>query len=133
MIVLSNTAEQTIPAGQTMTFNTVLYKSNKDDCCGGIRNSSVNVCGKGPHKIEFHANLGTDTTVSQLIIQVGGAQLPETLMQTVPAGTGNYVNVSAGTVFNNCCGCSTVTVLNNGTTPVVVRANPVLIIKGGCC
>lgn len=129
MVVLSNTNQQTIQVGQQLTFPVTLFKSCKNDCCGGIRNTSVKMCHKGPHRIAFHANLGTDTEARQLVIAVDGVQLPETTMITVPATAGQFENVSAETIVRNCCGCVSVTVVNNGTTPVIVGANPALIIE----
>lgn len=133
MIVLSNTSEQIVPAGQALTFNTVLFDNNCSECCGGIRNNSINLKRKGPHKIEFHANVATNVSARQLVFQVDGVQLPETQITTPLIAEGSTVNVSAATVVSNCCGCVPFTVINNGAVPVTVRANPVLIIERVCC
>lgn len=131
MIVLSNTAAQTIAAGQALVLNTTTFKSGGCSCCGGIRNRGTNLCKKGNYEITFHGNIaaGAAATEVQLSIEVGGVVLPETVMRATSVAAGDVNNVSGGTGVHNCCGCSTVRIVNTGTVAVTVGANPALIIK----
>jgi hypothetical protein len=131
MISLSNTSEQTISAGQTLTFNTVLVKSGCAEC--HRRNTgSVKLCARnGMYEINFSANItAASATPIQLSLAIGGDILPETTMVYTPATANAVGNISTTDIIrNNCCDYDRITVVNNGTVDVIVSANPVLFIR----
>lgn len=128
MIVLSNSAAQTIQPGDAAVFN--LRKLHTG--CGEAANS-----GSGPvrikngiYSIEFTGNVGgAADTQPNLAVAVDGSPLLETTMTETVALDTDVHNVHASTLFRNCCGCLSVTVRNTGTTPVILAANPALVIK----
>lgn len=128
MIVLSNKAAQTIQPGAAALLDEVVFKSG----CAEYRNS-----GNGPVKIrcgaydfQFNGNIsGAAGTQANLAIAVDGVVLPETTMVVTTAAETDVYNVHGGTKFCNRCGGSVVSVVNTGTTPVTIAANPALIVK----
>ena len=65
----------------------------------------------------------------QLALQVGGETLQETTMISAAAAVGDLNNVGAETRVRNCCGdYDRVTVVNTGTSDVVVGPNAALVI-----
>lgn len=128
MIVLSTKTAQTIQPGDSVMFDRVVFKSG----CAEYRNS-----GNGPVKIrcgvydlQFNGNVGgAPATQPNLAIAVDGVPLTETTMVATTALDTDVYNVHGGTKFCNRCGGSVVSVVNTGTTPVTIAANPALIIK----
>lgn len=131
MISLSNTTEQTVASGQSITFNTVLSKTGCAEC-HRKNTGSVKLCAKNAiYQIEFTANVtgATASTPVQLTVQLGGDNLPETNMIYTPATAGAVGNVSVSfPVRNNCCDYDRISVVNTGTTDITVSANPLLFI-----
>ena len=132
MISLSNTTEQTVEVGQSITFNTVLLKSKNGSECHRKNSGSVKLCARpATYEVHFGANI-TGTTAAtpvQLSIALGGETLPEATMIYTPATANAIGNISTDIPISNCC-CDydRVTVTNTGTVPVVVSANPVLFV-----
>jgi hypothetical protein len=131
MISLSNTTEQTVASGQSITFNTVLSKTGCAEC-HRKNTGSVKLCAKNAiYQIEFTANVtgATASTPVQLTVQLGGDNLPETNMIYTPATADAVGNVSVSfPVRNNCCDYDRISVVNTGTTDITVSANPLLFI-----
>lgn len=131
MIVLSNTTEQTLQPGQSITFNTVVQRTGCDVC---FRNNSGAVGLKavpGAYDISFNANVGGTTAAApvQLSIELGGAPLAETTMISTPAAVGDLNNVASSTRVKTIEGLgNSVTVTNTGANPIVIGANPALTI-----
>lgn len=126
MIELSNTTAQTIPAGGMVTFDKVLLHAGCGECFNSMVPTSVKLRGKHLYDIEFHGNITSVTAgnVVQLAIAVGRSPLVQTAMNATPAAAGNLVNVSAGTYLKNCCcDLDRISVMNTGTTPVVLAPN----------
>lgn len=126
MIELTNTTAQTIPVGGMVTFDKVLLKSGCDVCYNSMVPTSVKLRDKNIYDIEFHGNITSATAgdVLQIAVSVGGSPLPQTAMNATPAAAGTLVNVSAGTYLRNCCcDLDRVSVMNTGTTPVVIAPN----------
>ena len=132
MIEVTNSAAQTVAPGAAVTFDTLIYRSNCGECIdNGYNNSrpfnNVKLTGKGnTYKLEFSGNISSDTvgTPVQLAIAFGGTALPETVMESTPSAANAFNNVSTGTYVRNACGDSNrVTVVNTGTTPVLLSAN----------
>lgn len=136
MILVSNSAAQTLNAGQAITFDTVLLKTGTGECCRNnaartVTSAKLKQCGN--YEIQFHGNVGgptADADVS-LAIAVDGVILPETIMLSTPSVAVTEGNsVSAFTVVSNTCGDSgVITVINNGTNPNIVFANTALLIR----
>ena len=128
MIVLSNTTAQTIQPGAAVTFDAVKLHTG----CGEFhRTGSGSVrLRAGLYAFEFTGNVGgTAATQPNLAIAVDGDVLPDTTMTETIALATDVHNVHASTKFCNRFGGSTVTVVNTGTTPVELAANPALVIK----
>lgn len=130
MILVSNTAEQTLEVGQSLTFNTFAQSG----CGESFRNNSgsVGLTCSGFYEVSFNANVGGTTAAApvQLSIEIGGSPLVETTMISTPAAVGDLNNVAATTlvqtkprVGNN------ITVTNTGANPIVIGANPSLAIR----
>lgn len=122
MIVVSNSTEQTLQPGQSITFDIVRLHTGNGEC-HRQGSSSVKLRCQGVYDVSFSGNIGgsTDGTEVQLAIELGGEILPETTMKSVPAAVGDFNNVAKSTYV--CSGCgdySRVTVTNTGTAPVVV-------------
>ena len=130
MIILSNTAEQTVQPGQPITFNEVVLHTG----CGEYHRqntSLVKMRAVGIYEIHFNANVGSDTAATpvSLVIEVDAAPLPETAISNTPAAVEDRNAVSATTAVKNCqCDNGSVTVINTGTDPIVIAANPCLFI-----
>lgn len=133
MIVLSNSAAQTLAAGQSLTFDVTVTKSG---CAEHHRtnSSSVQLCAKnGLYDIFFKGNVtgATAGTTVQLAMASGGDILAETVMQSTPSTEALYNNVSAKTLIRtSCCdGDNRITVINNGTTAITVGPNTALVVQ----
>lgn len=129
MIVLSNSATQTLLPGQALTFDLTRLHSGCGEC-HRQGSSAVKMKCSGIYEIAFHANIGgTVAGPVQLAIQVGGETLPETTMISTAAAVGDLNNVGAETRVRNCCGdYDRVTVVNTGTSDVVVGSNSALVV-----
>lgn len=131
MIILSNTTEQTLAPGQSITFDNVVLKTGTSECHRD-GTSSVKMCAEHAiYEVHFSGNVaGTAADVLSLAFQLSGDTLPETAMDSYGIGAGNYINISTVTAIRNCC-CDydRVTVTNVGTTTVTVAPNASLFVK----
>lgn len=124
MITLSNTAEQVLLPGQSITFDLTLLKTR----CGSERHrdSSANVYifNGNIFDIDFSANIaGQAAGQIQLSIFLDGEALPAGNMITTAAAANNIYNVSRPGVKVRRDGCSNiVSVRNNGTTNIILPA-----------
>lgn len=131
MILLSNTAAQTIPAGQSLVF-TILRQTG---CSEFARENTSPVFLKpgGVYDIDFHANVtnAAAATPVQLSLSFAGATLPETTAIYTPAVAGAVGNVSGGTTISTHFpgGGFAVTLTNTGTTDITISPNPVLRVR----
>lgn len=132
MISLSNTTAQTVAVGQSITFDTVLLKSKNGAECHRKNSGSVKLCAKcGTYEVHFGANVtgATAGTPVQLSLAIGGETINESTMIYTPATANAVGNVSTDIpVANCCCDYDRITVVNTGTEPVIVSANPVLFV-----
>ena len=132
MISLSNTSAQTVAVGQAITFDTVVQKTG---CAESYRVGTGQVrlrANNGIYEVAFSANVTGSTAGSpvQLAVAISGATMPETTMISTPATADAVNNISTTTSVRNDCGdYDRVTIVNTGTIPVIVSANPVLFIK----
>lgn len=84
----------------------------------------------GLYAFDFTGNVGGAAgTQPNLAIAVDGDTLLETTMTETLALATDARNVHASTKFCNRFGGSTVTVVNTGSTPVELAANPALVVK----
>lgn len=129
MIVLSNSAEQTLLPGQSIVFDLVKLHSGCAEC-HREGSPSVKMRCAGIYEIAFAGNIGgTVAGPVQLSIEVGGEVLTETTMISTVAAVGDLNNVATQTRVRNCCGdYDRVTVTNTGTSDVVVGANSALVV-----
>lgn len=131
MIILSNSTEQTLTTGQSITFDTVVLHSGCSECHRG-GSSSVKLKSNGIYQISFNGNMAGGTAAElNLALQLGGETLPETTMTVVPGtATTEIFNVSTQTAVRNCCGdYDRVTVTNIGTTSIIIQPNTNLFIR----
>lgn len=130
MIVVSNSTEQTLQPGQSITFDLIRLHTGCGEC-HRQGSSSVKLRCQGVYDVSFSGNISGSTggTEVQLSIELGGEILPETTMKSMPSSPGDFNNVATGTYV--CSGCgdySRVTVTNTGAAPVVVDQNTCLKI-----
>lgn len=132
MIVLTTTTDLTIPVGGTINFDNVVL--NTGCRCWHRSNSSIaRIVGKGNFLISFHANIGSDTALTDAIVTVRdtGEPIPGMTLNSVTATGGDVYNVSGTTIIHNCCGdYGRISVANTGTTPINVGAGATLVIAG---
>lgn len=86
----------------------------------------------GVYEIGFGANVSSATAATpvQLSVQVGGVTLPETTMISTPETADALNHIYTETFYKNYCGYyDRVTIVNTGTAPITVGANPVLKIR----
>lgn len=131
MIELSNTTAQTITPGQSLTFDTVVLKSG---CAESHRANSGIVTLRANcaiYEVHFAANISaTAAGTAQLAIALDGEPLLETTMINSIGIAGDPENAATATLVRTDCKCCThISVVNTGTTSVIVSANPALFIK----
>lgn len=132
MIELSNTNAQTIPAGQSVTFDKVLLHTG---CAEYYRTEGpVFLTQKAAiYEVSFNGNIGgTAQGDAQIAITLNGAALQETTAKVVTAAAGDLQNVSASTLIKTpCCGIVTFNVLltNTGTTDINFDKAGKLIVR----
>lgn len=131
MISLSNTTEQVIEPGKSITFNLVLLHTG---CCPKAerhRNNSANVeLVRGDiFEIDFSANIaGEAAGAIQLSVTLNGEPLPESTMISTPAAANELNNVARPGIRVRRLGCSdTVSVTNTGTENIILPANSSLL------
>lgn len=124
MILLTNTAEQTVAPGAAVTFDTVIFQTGNAEC-HRRGSSGVSMRSKGIYEVHFSANV-SGTVPVELTIEAGGEALPETVMASNVAAE---QNVATMTAIRNCCeGYERVTVVNTGAADATV-ANTKLYVK----
>lgn len=131
MIELSNTTAQTLTPGQSLTFDRVILKTRNGAECHRNGSSAITLSKCGIYEVHFTGNIAsTGAGAVQLVIELDGEPLVETTMISNPSAAADPNNVSASTLVSTCCGDSgRLTVVNNGTTDVVVSANSAFYVK----
>lgn len=131
MILLSNTAEQTLAPGESLIFDEVILKTGCGECHRN-RTAQVKMRANGVYAVAFSGNIGAQTTAGPVFLgfTLSGSLLPETVMMSTPAAATDRNNVAKETRVKNCCGdYDRIAVTNVGTTPVVVGANTSFIVE----
>lgn len=130
MIVLSNSTEQTLLAGQSLTFDIVPLRTG---CAESHRSGSGSVKLRCPGVYDIHFSANVSGTVAntpvELSIELGGDELRETTMISTPSAVDVFNNIATHTYVKNCPNdYDRITVTNTGTSDVVVAANANLSI-----
>lgn len=123
MIVLSNANDQTLTPGQAIVFDVVKFHSGNGEC-HRANSSSVKMRASGCYNLAFSANVAaTAANAVQLSIQVGGETLNETTRISTPTAANAFNAIASETEVRNCCGdFDRITVVNTGTTDIIVGA-----------
>lgn len=129
MVVLSNTTEQTLQPGQSLTFDRLVSHSGCGECARSGGPVGLRFEGS-TYRLAFHGNVTGATAAApvQLSIAVGGAALAETAMIYTPAAANAVGNVGTETYVTTCGAGNTVTVTNTGENPIIVSPNTVLTV-----
>lgn len=131
MIILSNSVAQTLAPGQSATFDTVVMQTGEAECFR-INSGAIKLRFKNAiYQISAGANIGaTNAGLAQLALAVDGSPLLETTMISQTAAADNLNNVKTQTAIKTCCcGCASITLINTGTTDVVIGVNPNIYIR----
>lgn len=131
MFTATNTTEQILLPGQSITFDLVLLHTG---CCPRAerhRTGSANVeLVRGEiFNIDFSANIaGEAAGAIQLSVMIDGEALPESAMISTPAAANELNNVARPGIKVRRLGCSnTVSVRNTGTTNIILPAKSALL------
>lgn len=124
MILLTNSAAQTVAPGAAVTFDTVIFQTGNGECHRD-NSAGVSMRCRGIYEVNFSADV-SGTAPLELTIELDGEPLPETVMlSNVAAGQ----NVSTMTAVRTCCsGFGRITVVNTGAAGATV-ASPKLFVK----
>lgn len=130
MIELSNSATQTLQPGQSIAFDLTKLHTGCAEC-HRQGSSAIKLRCRGIYNLEFHANIGGAVVGTvQLQMEAGGEVLPETTMIVTEDTVGSLTNVSASTLYQNCCGdYDRITITNTGTIAAVIAPNSAFIVK----
>lgn len=138
MVVLSNTAAQTLAAGQSLTFN-VLKQTGCSEYIDGSGSSQVFLKPNGVYLVDFSTNVSSAAAATpvQLQLEMNGAPQAETLRVTTPAAADTLEPLSFATAVDtkaNCCfslGTVSLTVTNTGTNAITVDNPAFRIVRVG--
>lgn len=130
MILLSNSATQTIQPGEAMTFDLEKIKTGCSEC-HRQGSSAIKLRKCGIYELMFTGNVGGAAVGTvQLQMEAGGEVLPETTIIVTEDTVGSLDNVAAHTFFKNCCvDYDRITLVNTGTVAAVVDANSAFSAK----
>lgn len=130
MIVLSNTAAQTLTPGESLIFdNTVIQSGSAEHHADN--SASVLMLKPGMYEIHFTGNVAgvTDESTMMLGVRVGSNTLLETTMMKTACLKECYSNVASATIVR----CETkgmdIGVTNIGTTPITIAPHSSIFVK----
>lgn len=130
MIVLSNTAAQTLTPGESLIFdNTVIQSGSAEHHADN--SASVLMLKPGMYEIHFTGNVAgvKDESAMMLGVRVGSNTLSETTMMTTACIKECYSNVASATIVR----CETkgmdIGVTNIGTTPITIAPYSSIFVK----
>lgn len=131
MLNLTNTTEQILAPGESITFDLVLLRTG---CCPRaerhrVGSANVELLNGNIFNVDFSANIaGEAAGAIQLAVFVNGEALPESTMISTPAAANELNNVARPGIKIRKLGCSdTVSVRNNGTTNIILPAKSALL------
>ena len=134
MIELINTAVQTVPAGQSVVYNTAAVRST----CGRERHRAgsafVTLLPPGRYLVTFSGNIAIPTggTVGEISLGItqDGEVLGGSLMRATPAAVEEYFNVSTQHYVDTYCQCCVnVSVQNTSGIPILVDNPNITIVR----
>lgn len=135
MIIVSNSTAQTLLPGQTLTFDTVVWQSGGCNCRPNEyfrMNSPLIQLRPGCYEVTMSGNIGGTVAATPVQVAIGldGSALPTTTGSQTPAAITDFNNVSRSTLIRvpNCTS-SSVSIINNGTSTVVVNPGFTLQVK----
>lgn len=128
MIVLSNSACQTVNPGQAVNFDSVLlHTGNAEFHRKG--SPAIKLRCRGIYEVNFSGNIAsTEKSPIQLSVAVDGNALPESTMISSPQTTNMPNNISTSFPLQNCCACTPITIVNDGELPLILEANSVFYV-----
>lgn len=130
MIVLSNTAAQTLTPGESLIFdNTVIQSGSAEHHADN--SASVLMLKPGIYEIHFTGNVAgiKDESTMMLGVRVGSNTLSETTMTKTACLKDQYSNVAAATIVR--CGTkgTDIGVTNIGAVPITIAPHSSIFIK----
>lgn len=131
MIQLSNSAEVTVAPGAAIVFDRVTKNTNNCTCFNQVT-GSVKMTSRGTYQVSFSGNISGATagTPVQIAIAISGTALQTGTMISTPAAANDFNNVAKNLYIpNDCCDSDRVTVVNTGTTPVIIGAGATLSVR----
>lgn len=134
MIELSTTTTQTLSPGQALDFDSTVLKTG---CAESHRQNSSVLTVKAKcavYELHFSANVsGTAAGPVQLSIALDGEPLQEaTVISTVTTAADPNAVATATLVRTEGCCCSRVSIVNSGTSDVVVSPGANIFVKRVC-
>lgn len=133
MIELSTTNAQTLAAGQSIIFDTVLLHTGCAECYRANTSSIILTQKNAIYEISFNSNIGATTAGqnAQLGITLDNSILQETDSIVPTATAGDLTNVAAATYIKTCwCGgTNSILLTNTGTTEITVGKGARLSVK----
>lgn len=135
MIIVSNSTAQTLTPGQTLTFDTVVWQSGGCNCRPNEyfrMNSPLIQLRPGCYEVAMSGNIGgtVAATPVQVAIALDGSALSTTTASQTPAAVTDFNNVGRSTLIRvPSCTSSSVSIVNNGTTEVVINPGFTLQVK----
>lgn len=131
MIQLTNTESKTLSTGQALTFDSVQLKTG---CAESHRSNSSVVtlrCKCATYEVSFGANVsGTAAGAIQLSVELDGEPLYTGTVTDYATVAAEPVSVSRTVpVRTDSCCCGRVTVVNTGTSDVVVSPGASLYVR----
>lgn len=126
MLTLTNTTEQILEPGESITFDRVLLHTG---CCPRAErhrpeSANVELVNGKIFNIDFSANIaGEAAGAIQLAVFVEGEAISTSTMISTPAAANELNNVARPGLKIRRIGCSdTISVRNNGTTNIILPA-----------
>ena len=130
MIVLSNTAAQTLTPGESLIFdNTVIQSGSAEHHADN--SASVLMLKPGMYEIHFTGNVAgvTDESTMMLGVRVGSNTLSETTMMKTACLKECYSNVASATIVRCETKSMDIGVTNIGTTPITIAPHSSIFVK----
>ena len=134
MIALINTAVQTVPAGQSVVYNTAAVRSS----CGRERHRAgsafVTLLPPGRYLVTFSGNIAVPTggTVGEISMGItqDGEVLGGSIMRATPAAVEEDLNVSTQHYVDTYCQCCVnVGVQNTSGIPILVDNPNITVVR----
>lgn len=134
MIELINTAVQTVPAGQSVVYNTAAVRSS----CGRERHRAgsafITLLPPGRYLVTFSGNIAVPTggTVGEISLAItqDGEVLGGSIMRATPAAVEEYFNVSTQHYVDTYCQCCVnVGVQNTSGIPILVDNPNITVVR----